>query len=140
VRLVRSGQGLAPFDAQTAPPPPPILDVDASVSATKYDALTDGLLVLRWLFGLTGQSLINGAIGAGAVRTTPEDITAYLTAVAAKLDVDGNGQVDALTDGLVIIRYLFGLRGASLISGAIGSGAIRGTAAEVTTYIQSVTP
>ena len=34
------------------------------------------------------------------------------------LDVDGNGQIDALTDGLMIIRYMFGLRGASLTPGA----------------------
>src|SRR5262249_26309864 len=39
--------------------PQSTLDVDASVIATKYDALTDGLLVLRYLFGLTGPSLVN---------------------------------------------------------------------------------
>ena len=41
------------------------------------------------------------------------------------LDVDGNGKVEAVTDGLMLIRYLFGLRGPSLIAGAIGTGATR---------------
>ena len=39
------------------------------------------------------------------------------------LDVDGNSQSDALTDGLLMLRYLFGLRGSSLTAGAISSGA-----------------
>src|SRR5258706_12503097 len=34
------------------------------------------------------------------------------------LDVDANGRADAYTDGLMLIRYLSGLRGSSLTSGA----------------------
>ena len=34
-------------------------------------------------------------------------------------DIDGNGEVDALTDGLMLLRYLFNLRGDSLIAGAV---------------------
>ena len=37
----------------------------------------------------------------------------------AALDVDANGKTEALTDGLLIIRRLFGFEGASLVSGAI---------------------
>ncbi|MEO7761015.1 MAG: hypothetical protein ABIS68_03780 [Casimicrobiaceae bacterium] len=51
-------------------------------------------------------------------------------------DVDGDDSVDALTDGLILIRYMFGLRGASLTVGAIGTGATR-TTAEIEAYIQS---
>lgn len=54
-------------------------------------------------------------------------------------DVDGNGQVDALTDGLILIRYMFGLRAPALSAGAMGTGATR-TAAEIEQYIQSVMP
>ena len=35
------------------------------------------------------------------------------------LDVDGSGEVDALTDGLLIIRSMFGFKGDSLTSGAV---------------------
>ena len=38
------------------------LDVDGN---GRYEALTDGVLLLRWLFGATAQSLVTGAIGAG---------------------------------------------------------------------------
>jgi hypothetical protein len=56
------------------------------------------------------------------------------------IDVDGNGTADALTDGLLLIRYLFGLRGASLIQGAVGAGATRTTATQIETFIQTLLP
>ena len=55
------------------------------------------------------------------------------------LDIDGNGTVDALTDGLLVLRYTFGLRGQPLIVGAIGGGATRTTAAQIEGYLQSLT-
>ena len=74
MRLVRDGQSLGSFDAnyplQTA------LDVDGN---GKADALTDGLLTIRYLFGLRGASLTKGAVAQGATRTGPE-IEAYLAA------------------------------------------------------------
>ncbi|MEO8136872.1 MAG: hypothetical protein ABI831_23210, partial [Betaproteobacteria bacterium] len=42
-------------------------------------------------------------------------------------DVDGNGTPDALTDGLVILRAMFGLTGTPVTNGAIGAGATRAT-------------
>ena len=48
-------------------------------------------------------------------------------AITAALDVDGNGQVDAATDGLLILRYLLGIRGSALIAGALGTCPGRGT-------------
>jgi hypothetical protein len=116
------------------------LDIDLSRAETKYDALTDGLLVIRYLFGLSGSALINGAVGPTATRTTPMQIGDYLTDIKPALDVDGNGQADALTDGLLIIRYLFGLRGNSLVAGAVDPLATRKTASEIESYIQSLMP
>jgi hypothetical protein len=119
---------------------PLTLDVDQSDIATRYDALTDGLLVIRWLFGLTGAQLTSAALGTTATRTDPAVLQAYLDSIRTELDIDGNGTTDALTDGLLIIRYLFGLRGASLINGAIGPGATRTTSTAIETYIQSLMP
>jgi Ca2+-binding RTX toxin-like protein len=56
------------------------------------------------------------------------------------LDIDANGSVDALTDALIILRYLFGLRGQALINGAIADNAMRTEAADVEAYIQSLMP
>ncbi|MEO8137690.1 MAG: hypothetical protein ABI831_27375, partial [Betaproteobacteria bacterium] len=116
---------------------PPSIDIDGNGS---YDALTDGLLLIRYLFGLTGNSLTSGAIGASANRTTPAAIEQFMDSIRPVLDVDGNGAADALTDGVLLIRYLFGLREGVLTNGAVGSGATRTTAAEIQNYIQSLMP
>ena len=116
--------------ATFAPPSPegPTLDIDGT--GTK-DPTTDGQLVLRYLFGFTGPSLIAGAIGPAATRTTAAQILDYLTNIRPQLDVDGNGQTDALTDGLLVFRYLSGLRGAALTTGAVGPGATRVTPTDI---------
>ncbi|MBK7470598.1 MAG: hypothetical protein IPI73_08190 [Betaproteobacteria bacterium] len=135
----------------------PFIDGDTHVSATfapdtigvrtldvdgngPYDALTDGLLVIRYLFGLTGQSLTDFALGSGAQRGDPAAVLGYLADVRPRLDVDGNGAADALTDGLLIVRYLFNRRGTALTEGAIGAGATRGTAPAIELYIQGLRP
>jgi hypothetical protein len=51
------------------------LDIDANGEAT---ALTDGVMIVRSLFGVTGTQLTNGALGAGATRTDPAEIIAFL--------------------------------------------------------------
>ena len=43
--------------------------------------LTDGLLILRWLFGFTGSALTNGAVGPGCTRCDASSIEAYLSQV-----------------------------------------------------------
>lgn len=113
-----------------------ILDIDAN---NNYDALTDGLLIIRYLFGLTGAALTDGAIGTLPMRSLPTEIVQYLDSIRPALDVDGNGQEDALTDGLMLIRYLSGRRGSDLTTGAVGTGATR-TAPQIETFIQSLTP
>ena len=57
-----------------------------------------------------------------------------------ELDIDGNGKAEPLTDGLLLIRYLYELSGESLIKGAIGAGATRNTAEEVEAYIKERVP
>ena len=103
-------------------------------------ALTDGLMMIRHMFGFGGDSLSAGAMGAEAGRATPDAISSHLTGANAELDVDGDGESKALTDGLLLIRYLFGFSGDSLISGAIGNGAERNTAEEVEAYIEARLP
>ena len=56
------------------------------------------------------------------------------------LDIDANGSFDALTDGLIILRYAFGLRGQALISDVIPEDAMRAEAADIETYIETLLP
>jgi T5SS/PEP-CTERM-associated repeat protein/autotransporter-associated beta strand protein len=113
------------------------IDIDGN---NIYDALSDGLLIIRYLFGLTGPALTNGALGGTASRTDPAAIKSYLDGIRTSLDIDGNGTADALTDGMLIIRYLFGLRGNALIAGAVGPLATRTAAPAIEAYIQTLMP
>ena len=58
----------------------------------------------------------------------------------AALDIDQNGSFDALTDGLILLRYAFGLTGDNLIDGVIDSNANRTNAADIEAHIQSLVP
>ena len=95
------------------------LDVDGNGNTS---ALTDGILSLRYLFGFEGQTLTSGALGQGAGRGEAAQITNFLNEAGSALDVDGNGNTSALTDGILLVRYLFGFEGQALTQGAIGEG------------------
>jgi alpha-tubulin suppressor-like RCC1 family protein len=71
--------------------------------------------------------------------TFDEDDT-YADVTSAVLDIDANGSFDALTDGLIILRYAFGLRGQSLIDGVISEDAMRAEASDIETYIETLLP
>lgn len=118
----------------------PTLDIDGSLTATRYDALTDGLLIIRYLFGLTGTPLTNNALGGTAARTTPAEVETYLANIRSALDIDGNGIADALTDGLMVLRYMFVLRGNPLIANAFDPAGSRNTAPAIEAYILSLMP
>lgn len=113
------------------------LDIDGN---GQYDALTDGMLLLRNMFGFTGDALIDSAVASDAVYKTVADIKSRIDMLGEMADVDGNGQRDALSDGLMIVRYLFGLRGDALLDGAEVSNASRGTSSEIETHINKLMP
>ncbi|MBT6246696.1 MAG: hypothetical protein HOI43_14860 [Gammaproteobacteria bacterium] len=99
------------------------------------NALTDGLLVIRYLFGFQEASLIENAVSAHATRFTATEIKDYLDANNSFLDVDGDGQADPLTDGLLVLRYLFGFSGESLILASLSVDAERTTSGEIESYV-----
>ena len=113
-----------------------ILDIDANLG---YAAESDGILIMRYLFGLRGAALTLDATGTGATRTSDPALPIYLLDILPYLDVDGNGKVDALTDGLMIMRKLLGMTGTAITVNAIGNGATR-TPAEIEAYIQTLKP
>ncbi len=112
-------------------------DIDENKEAK---ALSDGLLVIRHLFGFSGSSLVSGATAAEGSRTSAEAISGYLSEADSQLDIDGDGESKALTDGLLLIRYLFGFTGDSLIAGAVGERADRSTSEEIEAYISERLP
>ena len=112
-------------------------DIDAS---GKAEPLTDGLIILRYLFGFTDDALINGALAGNATRRSSLDIYAFLETHAAQLDVDGDGRAEPLTDGLLLLRYLFGFEASALTTGAISTNAQRTETAAITDFIKTRLP
>jgi hypothetical protein len=118
------------FTSHAAP-----LDIDSDGSLA---GLTDGLLVLRFLFDLTGPALSDGAVGVSCARCTSSTIEAHLETLDT-LDVDGDGVLDPLTDGILILRFLFGFHGDALTSGAVGSECVRCDATAIEPYLAGLT-
>ena len=112
-------------------------DIDGDGEAK---ALTDGLLVIRHLFGFSGEALTTGAVGQNASRSEAAAIAGLLDEAGDELDIDGSDETGALTDGLLLIRGLFGFSGEALIAGAVGSGAERFSAAEILRYVTARLP
>ncbi|MGB1382907.1 MAG: leucine-rich repeat protein [Porticoccaceae bacterium] len=111
-------------------------DFDGNASA---DALTDGLMLLRYTFGIRDMRMTSGAM-AGNSTLSAIQVVDNMHRAATLADIDGNGSTDALTDGLLLLRYLFGLRGENLISGAISSDATRTTQEQIEQYLSLYMP
>ena len=71
------------------------MDVDLDGDVT---ALTDGLLIMRWLFGFNNSSLTGGVVSSRSERINPIEIARFLDESRALLDIDGSGEIKALGD------------------------------------------
>lgn len=81
------------------------LDVDQDGEVTVEE---DATLILRHLFGLRGQALVDGAVDTvNGLRQDATAITEFLTkSETTMLDPDANGTADVMSDGLTIFRYI----------------------------------
>ena len=116
------------------------LDIDGNGT---IGALSDGIMAVRYMFGsaFAGNALINGAIAPNATRNLLQ-IQAHLQEGVSQgyLDIDGNGSVGALSDGIMAVRYMFGsaFSGNALIAGAIAPDATRDLAG-IQSYMSGLT-
>ena len=133
-----SGQAAQPALPPALPPPPAGATFDIDGDGT-YDPLTDGLLIARYLRGLRGAALVNGAVAFGASRDTAA-IELHLDSLGAALDADGDHRADAATDGILITRRMLGLDSAPLVRAAVAAGAVRKTGAAVANYVDGFMP
>jgi hypothetical protein len=111
-----------------------VLDVDAD---GQIAALNDGLLALRHLFGFSGASLTAGAVGGNCTRCDAAAIGSYLASLAI-LDVDGDGETLPLTDGLLILRGMFGFTGDTLTAGAVDGDCTRCDATSIEPFLDDL--
>ncbi|MBC6420748.1 MAG: tandem-95 repeat protein [Hormoscilla sp. SP12CHS1] len=110
------------------------LDIDRN---GRLDALTDGLMIVRYMFGSSGDIVVRDSVARDGMRTDAVEITSYLDELGLVLDVDGNGELTAQTDGIMIIRALFGFSGDIVVRDALAPGAPRDMA-EVTAYLEDM--
>jgi hypothetical protein len=87
--------------------------------------------------GVSAGQITIRAIGSGATRMTWAQISPLIS--LPLLDIDGNGRTDAMTDGLMIMRAMFGLTGTQVTVNALGTDplAVRNTWALIRTYLNA---
>ena len=71
---------------------------------------------------------------------TAEQVESALENARSIADIDNDGSVDALSDGLMLLRYLFGLRGDQITASAIGTNANRTSNVAVEAHLEAYMP
>lgn len=90
-------------------------------------ALATEFLVNSWTASSQYQQVVAGNVAGDFVVTwmsyvqdgSAGGVFAQRFTTPAVLDIDADGDTDPLTDGLLVLRYLFGFTGAALVSGAV---------------------
>jgi hypothetical protein len=103
------------------------------------DALSDGLMMLRYCFGLRDEMVTASAMSTDSPMNSDEVIAEIETALEIA-DIDNDGEVGALTDGLMLLRYLFGLESEMITNQAIGPNANRTSNEEIQAYLEAYMP
>jgi alpha-tubulin suppressor-like RCC1 family protein len=80
----------------------------------------------------------SGLLGNGSPPPRPTPIPTPIAGndSVCSLDIDGNGSVDALTDGVLLTRARFGLSGSAVTANALGLGAMRTDWESIRDYLQ----
>jgi len=129
------GNGLG--TVQFIVPGAPTCQAIASAGNTQANCVIPGGQAASLTVGQTMN--LSGNIGNVSIGSF-SNLFDIVTARGQGLDVDGNGAYNASTDGLLVARYLLGLRGTALISGAIGAGATRTSASSIEQYLFDLLP
>lgn len=115
------------------------LDVTVHNASPRIRSLADALIIVRYLQGVRGEPLVHGLVTADAGRTDPASVTNFLDSLRPQLDIDGDGTVSA-ADGVLLLRYLLGVRGDALVVNVASPQASRSTGGDVGRYIESLLP
>ncbi|MGV6808328.1 MAG: hypothetical protein ACWA5U_00470 [bacterium] len=103
------------------------------------DALTDGITLARYLLGLRGAAMIQHSLAPeNRRRDNAAAITTFIDTYLSRgcYDIDGNQHSDALTDGVLLLRYLSDYQDEALIQHALGQHAKRRDAPIINQYLQ----
>ncbi|TAG50188.1 MAG: Ig-like domain repeat protein [Betaproteobacteria bacterium] len=110
------------------------LDVDSSGD---YKADSDAVIIVRYLMGIRGAALLVNTFAEGS---DPAPVVQRLDNLLPLLDIDGDGQTDAMIDGTLMMRYLLGLRGTALIAAGLSANATRTQPLDIENHLLSILP
>ncbi len=112
------------------------LDIDGD-GEVRYE--TDVLLITRYMFGFRENSLIEGVVGNNAIRTLNE-ISNHLERLTNSrvLDLDMDSKTNALSDGLMIGRFINDSYGNFYVDDLITQNSLRSTKYNIYKYIECV--
>jgi DNA-binding beta-propeller fold protein YncE len=132
-----------------------VSSLDSALVVLDRDGVTGALVPKQGAAGCVSATGSGGACIAGVamselngVAESPDGRTVYAAAGSSDAvaifdrsgrayDVDGDGETDPLTDGLLLLRYFFGFRGATLITGALDVvSCTRCTAEQIESFIE----
>ena len=116
-----------------------VLDVSGNGNVNPFQ---DGILIVRFMLGQPDPNLEDTRLlPSDAVRTSGTEIRAHLEAAGDTLDVNGDGNVNAFQDGILIVRYLLGQPDANLEdSRLITATSTRNTGAAIRAYLDTLIP
>ena len=97
------------------------------------------MLVIRHLFGFEGQLLVADAVSTSCKRCSAGAIKGYLNGLGDTLDIDGNGHAGSLSDGMLLLRYLFGIADPTLTENAVAADCTRCDGAAIMEYLAPLT-
>ena len=109
-----------------------VWDIDQNNSV---DALTDGLLLMRYAFGLRGDSLTENVISSDSLIDKAA-VEQNIEQIMHLVDINDDGNFDALTDALILLRYLFDVTGNGLVDEEMLTSN-RPSAGSIKAYIES---
>ena len=139
-RYQPNGTRLGPLSAIESLPsrfsmPSPACSVDINGDSS-LDIADEGMFILRTLFGVTDASAYVNLGHSCATRSHADALAAIHTAVSdLDWDFDGDQQVTALTDGLLLLRLMLGFTGDALTQGAINPAGTRTSSADILNYV-----
>ena len=93
--------------------------LDLDIDDSQQVDVADGEMILRRLAGFQGEALSEGLTNEFSLRTLDE-IDAVIAAIETEImDIDLNGRSDALSDGILLMRYLEGNAGNALVDDVV---------------------
>jgi hypothetical protein len=123
------------------------MDVDGDGDA---DSMTDGVMAVRYMLynqlGIMGPGWSANLFGLSGTRNTENLVKPFLDNGAAAFitDVDGDGDNDAMTDGVLIVRYQLytqlGIMGPGWSANLFDTTGTRKTEDAVKTYLDALMP